>query len=362
MGHRQTASGRRRGGSPRRRPEGCSETRSNEHRRRIEGILHPIQRRRWIIQGEASATVEGGRRPRSRGGRFAAVFDLSRGRQAFLSIAQPGLGAVLALGALPSWRVAGLGLAAATAGFLAVFSLNDVLDRRVDAASLEAGKGEVSGYDIDTAFERHPLARGDLSLAFSLAWVCGLAIVGGVLAWILQPLCLALFAGAVALEVLYCRLRSVTLYKTIVSGVMVGLGGLAGWAATGSLSPRALTLFLFLALWEIGGRNIANDLADVESDSRVGIKTVATVHGPVAAARAACVVGFAALAATALLPMSGLLADVGLCFGLLVIAWPGAKLWHHPSSAEAASYFNWASLYPAVLLAIVVAPLLGAAI
>jgi hypothetical protein len=33
---------------------------------------------------------------------FQAVFDLSRTRQALLSVAQPALGAVLALGALPS--------------------------------------------------------------------------------------------------------------------------------------------------------------------------------------------------------------------------------------------------------------------
>ncbi len=289
--------------------------------------------------------------------RLAALVDLSRTRQALLSVAQPGLGAVLALGGLPSLRVSLVGLVAAAAGFLAVFSLNDVLDRRVDAAALRAGKGEFAGFDIDTAFERHPLARGDLSLRFSLAWVLSLAALSAVLAFTLAPICLLLFAAAVGLEVVYCALRSVTPWKTVVSGVMVGLGGVAGWAAVAPLSWRALSVFGFLALWEIGGRNIANDLADIDADRSVGVKTVATVYGPAVAARAACIVGFATLASTVTLPMSGgLLSDLALVAGVFVVAWPGAKLWYRPTSAEAASYFNVASLYPAVVLVVALLP------
>jgi 4-hydroxybenzoate polyprenyltransferase len=264
---------------------------------------------------------------------------------------------VLALGGLPSLRVSLVGLVAAGAGFLAVFSLNDVLDRRVDAAALRAGKGEFAGFDIDTAFERHPLARGDLSLRFSLAWVLSLAALSAVLAYTLAPICLLLFGAAVALEVVYCALRSVTPWKTVVSGVMVGLGGVAGWAAVAPLSWRVLSVFGFLALWEIGGRNIANDLADIDADRSVGVKTVATVYGPAVAARAACIVGFATLASTVTLPMTaGLLSDLALVAGVLVVAWPGAKLWYRPTSAEAASYFNVASLYPAVVLVIALLP------
>ena len=45
----------------------------------------------------------------------AAIFDFSRGKQALLTIAQPALGAVLALAGLPSWRVIAIGLPAACA-------------------------------------------------------------------------------------------------------------------------------------------------------------------------------------------------------------------------------------------------------
>jgi 4-hydroxybenzoate polyprenyltransferase len=283
-----------------------------------------------------------------------SLFDLSRGRQATLSIAQPGLAAVLAAGGLPAGRIVWIGLVAAWAGFLAVFSLNDVLDRRVDAAALRAGKAVVDGYDLDAAFMRHPLAQGALSLRFSLAWVAGLALIAAVGAWLLGPPCLALFAAAVALEVVYCGLRSVTWAKTIVSGVMVGLGGLAGWAAVAPLRWSALPVFAFLALWEIGCRNLANDLADLGPDLAVGIRSVATTFGAVVAARATVVVAVAVLVSVPFLGLGTVALVLALVSGAALVAWPAAVLVRQPTSARAGWYFNRASLYPvAILLAAV---------
>ncbi len=279
----------------------------------------------------------------------AAVFDLSRGRQALLSVAQPALGALLAVGVLPHPDVIVLGLIAACAGYLAVFSLNDVLDRRVDARALQAGKAEVLGYDIDTAFERHPLAKGDLSLRFSLVWVGGLGIVSVVCAYLLAPICAALFAVAVALEVLYCSLRSVTWLKTVVSGLMVGAGGLAGWAAVAPLSVKALPFFAFLALWEVGGRNLPNDLADLVADSAVGIRTVATTFGARAAARATAAVAFATLVPLVLLGQPWPAAVVSVALGVWSLVLPAIELLRTPTSEQAGRYFNRASLLPALV-------------
>ncbi len=103
----------------------------------------------------------------------AAMFDMSRGRQALLSIAQPVLCVLIALGGLPSLRVALLGMVAAVSGELAVYSLNDVLDARVDAESLQVGKTHVEGFDIDIAFVRHPIAHGNVSLSLGIGWVEG---------------------------------------------------------------------------------------------------------------------------------------------------------------------------------------------
>lgn len=280
-----------------------------------------------------------------------AIFDLSRGRQALLSVAQPAMGALLALGHLPSPRVMALGLVAAAAGYLAVFSLNDVFDVRADTAALEIGMSEVDGYDIDTAFMRHPLARGDVSTSFSIAWVVGLGALSAACAYLLAPLCLVLFAAAVALEALYCSLRSITWLKTVVSGLMVGVGGLAGWVAVAPLSAAAIPFFGFLALWEIGGRNLPNDLADLTADSAVGLTTVATVFGARASAAATAWVATATLLVLAFLGQPLGVTVVSLAFGVWAMGLPAVALVRTPTSTQAGRYFNRASLLPALAFA-----------
>jgi len=290
----------------------------------------------------------------------AAIFDFSRGKQALLTIAQPALGAVLALAGLPAWRVIAIGLPAALAASFALYALNDLLDRKVDARSLAVGKSAVPDHDLDTTFVRHPLARGVLSLRVSVAWVGGLTLVAVVGTAALNPLALLFFAAAVATQVVYCALRCVTYWKTVLSGVMVGCGGLAGWVAVAPLRLSALSLFAFLASWEIGGRNIVNDLSDLESDARVGIRTVASVRGEAAAARAAAAVAAACLVSTALLPMPLMSVVLALALGAWSLGRPAAKLLRRPTPAQAASYFNHGSLYPdLVLLAALVGLALG---
>ncbi len=288
----------------------------------------------------------------------AALFDLSRGRQALLSIAQPGLAAVLAAGGLPSRSIIVIGLIAAAAGFLAVFSLNDVLDRRVDAAAVHAGKGTLSRFDLDAAFLRHPLAQGQLSLKTSLMWIGGLTVVAMVGALLLDPLCLVFFLAAAALEALYCALRSVTWAKTVVSGLMVGVGGLAGWVAVGPLSREAIPVFLFLALWEIGGRNLANDLADLGPDAAVGLRTVATTFGARTAARANLAVAMATLVAVLALQLDAVALAASLLAGVWLVALPALRLRREPTSERAGWYFNRASLYPVAVFLSVCAGLL----
>lgn len=284
----------------------------------------------------------------------SAILDLSRSRQALLSVAQPALGALLALGRLPSAETMAIGLAAATTGYLAVFSLNDVLDRRSDVEALREGKGEVVGYDIDTVVERHPLARGDLSFTASAVWVGGLALVSAMFAYALAPVCLMLFGMAVGLEVAYCALRSVTWTKTVISGLMVAVGGLAGWAAVAPLTGDAAPFFVFLALWEIGGRNLPNDLSDLDADARVGLRTVATVFGPVVSSELTAAVALATIVSLAWLSQPPVVTVILLVMGLWAMGRPALQLLHTPTSAQAAGYFNRASLLPALMFVPVV--------
>ena len=98
---------------------------------------------------------------------------------------------------------------------------------------------------------------------------------------------------------------------------------------------------------------------------RVRRPTVCPIFSPskkairYAAARAACVVGFAALAATVTLPMTGgSLNDLAVVAGVFVVAWPGARLWYEPTSAEAAAYLGRVSFYPAAVLLVALLPVL----
>lgn len=283
------------------------------------------------------------------------LFDLSRTRQALLSIAQPGLGALLAQRGIPPVRTVSLGLVAAASGYLAVFSLNDVFDQGSDSEALQAGKGDYEGFDLDTGFLRHPLAAGVLRRRAALIWVGALVTVALVTGWLLNPWCVALFGASVALEAAYCALRKRTWTKTFISGLMVGIGGLAGWVAVGKLTWLAAGFFGFLCAWEIAGRNLPNDLADVRADSAVGLATVATTFGPKTASRAV----FAGSTLTfALIPALHLsLADVfaSMAVGMVLMLRPSWRLLRIPTPAQAGAYFNRASLLPAVVFAIVLA-------
>lgn len=271
---------------------------------------------------------------------------------------------MLAAGALPSLRVALVGSVAAAAGFLAVFSLNDLLARRrAPAGSLRVVTAVAAGGAARRVAaggrRRGEPVRGGRSRRLAVVSILSLAGLAAALAFSLAPLCLLLFGVAVALDLVYVALRSLPAWKTLVAGAMAGFGGLAGWAAVAPLSWRALTVFGFLALWEIGGRDIPRGLVGLEADRRRGVTTVATVYGPQAAARAACIVGFAALAATVTLPMTGgSLNDLAVVAGVFVVAWPGAKLWHEPTSAEAAAYLDRVTFYPAAVLLVALLPAL----
>jgi 4-hydroxybenzoate polyprenyltransferase len=280
----------------------------------------------------------------------AAVFDMSRGRQALLSVAQPVLCVLLALGHLPGYRVALLGIVAAASGELAVYALNDVLDYRVDAESLRAGKGDGIGFDIDVAYERHPLAHGHLSIAFGIGWEVFLCTVFAVSAWLLSPLCLIFFVVAVGLQGVYCLLRRVTWTKTIISGVMVGIGSLAGWVAVMPISARALWPFLYLAAWETD-RNLANDLSDIESDSRVGLATVAHLYGPGTSARAIFGLMLGTVALAVALPMPWPARVVALGGGLWSMGLPAWRVLRQPTPTVATDLFNHLSFYPVIVVA-----------
>jgi hypothetical protein len=291
----------------------------------------------------------------------AAPLRASPARRALLATTPPGLAAVLAHGGLPSARVALVGMLAALAGSYAVFSLRERLLWRAAARGGSRGPGAARLAGAPRAVLVWD-ARRSRSQTLPLAGLAALAALGGVLALTLSPLCLAFYGIAVGLEALGCLPSLAPILRTAATGLAAGAAGLAGWSAVASLSPRALTVVAFLLFWAVGCCDIADGLAQNDGGER-SPRSLAAVHGPVAVARAAGALGFVTLVATIPLPTGGaMLNDLALVAGVLVVAWPGARLWHRPGGAEAAAYFDSASLYPAVVLCVALLPLLERAL
>jgi len=261
------------------------------------------------------------------------------------------LGALLAGKAIPSVRVSLLGLLAAVAGYLCVYSLNDLLDLKADreeanlsSSDPHAWKPEVAHIDITTL--RHPVAAGALPVWVAVAWVGALGAVGLTAACLLRPLCAWLFIACALLQVLYCSLRRRTWLKVIPAGVLVALGALAGWFAVGEATWGALAFFFLLFLWEVAGRNLSNDLADIAHDRVMGITTVASVHGTRMAVRA-IVTGAALMPVVAFLQPGPLTARFLLvAAAIATMTAPALLLRREPGEAAAQRYFNRASLFP----------------
>lgn len=291
------------------------------------------------------------------------ILGFSRWLQATLSVAQPVAVALVAVDGFPPAGRLTLGISAAWAGYLAVFALNDLLDVEIDRQRLSHLR-TYEAFDIDATLSRHPLARRQIGPAAACVWIGALAAYALVTAYLLHPAAAALFVAAGLLEALYCKLARVTAARFVVNGVMVGVGGLAGWfAMTNEVRPAEMTVvFLWLFTWEVGGRNIVNDFADLEEDERLGIKTVAVEWGPRAAAALAFGAIVAAASAAALLWwVAGL--DVAYLVGSVVVAGvlllrPGITLVRRPAPPQAMALFTHASFYPPAMLAVLVASFL----
>jgi 4-hydroxybenzoate polyprenyltransferase len=284
--------------------------------------------------------------------RKALLFlDLARSRSALLSISEPVVGAMLAARAFPSARVVSLGLIAAIAGYFCVYSLNDLLDLKADRQDLslsttrpDSWQPEVTHLDITTL--RHPVAAGALPVWAAATWVAVLGAIGLAAAYLLRPLCAWLFIGCAVLQVLYCSLRRRTWLKVVPAATLVAMGGLAGWFAVGEATWGTLAFFCLLFAWEVS-RNLSNDLADVSHDRRVGITTLAAVHGPATSMRSIVVVAAIMPLIGAAQPGSWIPRVLLALAALLTMTLPAAFLAKQGGTEPAAQrYFNRASLFP----------------
>lgn len=294
---------------------------------------------------------------------FRQFFGLSRMTHSVLDVAHPAVGAALAaiaLGGVPPVRTIILGLLAAFAGYTAVFALNDVIDVNVDREKMAKYRDNRESFDIDSLGQRHPLAQGSLSFGAGVAWVVFWGLLSLVLAFMIRPICAIFVLGAVLLETAYCKLLRVTHWKGLLSGLMVGVGGLAGvWAVTPAPRPGMVILFFAWAFaWEVGCRNVPNDWSDFEEDVHLGIRTVRVRYG----SRGSSLISFVIVCATAVLgllfplvvpmPLGWVYAAGTLVVSAFFLLVPLIRWQREQTSTAALSFFNKACFYPLAVFAV----------
>jgi 4-hydroxybenzoate polyprenyltransferase len=282
----------------------------------------------------------------------------SRMSHAVLDIGYPAFGALIVFGAFPPYSLIFLGLAAASSGYVAVFALNDLMDRKVDRERVTHHQRELIHFDIDVLGIRHPIAQRVLPAGHGLAWVCSWGFVSLTCAYILNPICVLILVVSIALEIGYCRLLRVTHWKTFLSGSMVGFGALAGpFAVVARPSPIALLfLFAWAFFWEVGARNMPNDWADFEEDIHLGIRTLPVRYGKSASSRISfalmCLTVFISLLVPLAVPLPHVIVyeAAALAVGMWLLVVPGWRWLRNNTVGSALAVFNRACFYPLAML------------
>jgi 4-hydroxybenzoate polyprenyltransferase len=299
--------------------------------------------------------------------RRAPLFiSLSRLPHVVLDIATPCVAALLWNGGFPSFSIVLIGLLTAFSGYAAVYALNDMVDYRVNRAGL-GGADPARTRSLDSAAGRHPVATGRLSVRAGWGWVAGWGLAAMVGAWLLRPVCALIFLGGCLLEVLYCALYRVTMFRALVSGLVKILGAAAAVVAVDphpSL-PRLLLLLAMVFLWELGGQNIPSDWSDIEEDRRLHAPTIPLRLGAswATAIMIGCMTAAIALSVAVLRVFPGVhdALSIGafLAAGLGLLIYPSIQLFLQKDSSKAALVFHAASFYPLALLAVVAVRILA---
>lgn len=290
-------------------------------------------------------------------------FGLSRTPHGILDLATPAMAALLWLGHFPPASVIVVGLVVAFAGYTAVYALNDLVDYQIDKERLSLAGSGTELFHVDQVMARHPLAQGTLTFRSGLRWFSFWALVALAGAWWLNPWCAVLFVASAALEAVYCRLLRITHLKIVPSAFVKAIGGIAGVLAVDpNPSPGFVALlFLWLAAWEVGGQNIANDIVDMDEDALVSARTTLTVKGlPESVFR---LIGGAFMATFGGVAIYFLAGDgIGLLYpvGAAILGWflllePARRVYYDPGRQTAAALFNKASYMPLSFLVLVVA-------
>lgn len=168
------------------------------------------------------------------------------------------LGMVLAVGGLPTFhQFFWVTVAMASARTLA-FAVNRLADRRFDATNPRTAK--------------RPSVTGAISPGTITFFAALSLIILALAAWMLNPLCLLLFPGAVIFLLGYSYTKRFTSLCHWILGFTDGLAAIGGWIAVrGSIftaEDLPAWLLLFAVTFWIGGFDVIYACQDVEHDRR----------------------------------------------------------------------------------------------
>jgi 4-hydroxybenzoate polyprenyltransferase len=151
----------------------------------------------------------------------------------------------------------------------AAMSLNRYIDRTIDIGNPRTAK--------------RPIQAGTIDANTVLFYAILSLVILGVAAWLLDPLALILFPGALLFLVGYAYTKRFTWLCHYILGFTDGLAPMGGWVAVrGSVfTPDDLPAWLLLAavtFW-IGGFDVIYACQDVEFDCKVGLHSIPARFG-----------------------------------------------------------------------------------
>jgi 4-hydroxybenzoate polyprenyltransferase len=286
--------------------------------------------------------------------RIKLFMALSRTPHGLLDMAAPALAAILWLGSVPPVHVIVIGLVTTFAGYTAVYALNDLVDLRTDRRKFRECGVRCSAGDLDEVYARQPLAQGLLGLGEGILWTAAWGMIALLGAWLLNPVCAAIFILGCIAEAVYCLMLRLSWMRVLVSGAVKTAGGLAAVYAVAPKTSASFVIgfFLWIFFWEVGGQNVPNDWSDMEEDRRMGAETVPVKFGARGSARIiVCALTLAVAMSVALFwltpaRLGGIYFAAALPAGIFLLLMPAWRLYTGRTAALASALFNRASYYP----------------
>jgi 4-hydroxybenzoate polyprenyltransferase len=222
--------------------------------------------------------------------------------------------AMASKGRAPDWLLLALFAIGAVAMRGAGCTLNDLLDRDLDAQV--------------TRTQTRPLPSGQVTPRQALIFMALQLLVGAAILLSFNRFAIALGIAVLVLIATYPLMKRVTYWPQFFLGLNFNWGALLGWAAErGPLGAPPVLLYLGGIAWTLGYDTIYAH-QDKEDDARIGIKSSALRLG---AGTRPYLFAFYGVAA-ALWLMAGIAADlawpyeVGLALALLQMGWQAARV------------------------------------